>query len=249
MSYTMTDQPSRFPPATTLMPQTHRMAYPRKSVAFALGLRRQPLQLSVRRAVVTVLAVLAMLAHVDVYAHGASAGMAGFGGGLIHPLITPPHILLLLALGLWLGQQRPLALRAPSLIFVPAAAVGLLMTTYLPLALAWQPVLMVLALTAALLLTTSSRLPAWAALPLIGGAGLALGLDSGVDSSNSTTALAITLLATWMGLSLCLVNFAYYTSLLPQRKWIQIGVRVAGSWLAAICLLGLAFTFRNGFTA
>jgi len=246
MPHTMTDQAFKHPPIATLTPQTPHLPNPCNSVPFASGLMWQHLQLSVRRAV---LAVLAMLAHGDVYAHGAAAGMAGFGGGLIHPLITPPHILLLLALGLWLGQQRPLALRAPALIFVPAAAVGLLMTTYLPPLLAWQPVLMGLALIAALLLATSTRLPTWAALPLIGGAGLALGLDSGVDSSDSTTALAITLLATWIGLSLCLVNFAYYTSLLPQRKWIQIGVRVAGSWLAAICLLGLAFTFRNGFTA
>lgn len=246
MPHTMTDQAFKHPPTTTLMPQTLYLSCARNSLAFVLRHCWQHLRLSVRRAA---LAALAMLAHVDVYAHGASAGMAGFGGGLIHPLITPPHILLLLALGLWLGQQRPLALRVPALTFLPAAAVGLLMTTFLPPLLAWQPVLMGLALTAALLLATSTRLPTWAALPLIGGAGLALGLDSGVDSSDSTTALAITLLATWIGLSLGLVNFAYYTSLLPQRKWIQIGVRVTGSWLAAICLLGLAFIFRNGFTA
>ena len=246
MPQTMTDQPSSFPHAITLTPQTPCPSYARNSVAFASRMSWQPLQLTAMRAV---FAGLATLAHVDVYAHGASAGMAGFGGGLIHPLITPAHILLLLALGLWLGQQRPLALRAPALTFVLAAAVGLLMTTYLTLLLTSQTMLMVLALVTALMLATSTRLPAWAALPLIGAAGLALGLDSGVDSADSTTAPAITLLATWIGLSLCLVNFAYYTSLLPQHKWLQIGVRVAGSWLAAICLLGLAFTFRNGFTA
>ena len=194
-------------------------------------------------------AALALLVQTSAQAHGASAGMAGFGCGLIHPLITPTHLLLLLALGLWLGQQRPLALRLPALVFVPGAAVGLLATTRLALPPGWQVVLLCLALAAALLLVTSARLPGWAALPLFAGAGLALGLDSGVDSADSTTALTITLLATWIGLNLCLVNFAYYTSLLPQRKWIQTGVRVAGSWLAAICLLGLAFTFRNGFAA
>ena len=246
MPKTMTDQLSSFPHTTTLRPLTPYPFFAHNSGAFVLRASWQPLRLTSLRAV---LAGFAMLAHVDVFAHGASAGMAGFGGGLIHPLITPAHILLLLALGLWLGQQRPLALREPAVVFVTAAAVGLLLTTYLPLLLAWQPVLMVLALIGALLLATSTRLPAWAALPLIAGAGLALGLDSGVDSADSTPALAFTLLATWIGLCLCLVNFAYYTSLLPQRKWIEIGVRVAGSWLAAICLLGLAFTFRNGSAA
>ncbi|MBC7703617.1 MAG: HupE/UreJ family protein, partial [Rhodoferax sp.] len=43
------------------------------------------------------LAVCVLLVQTSAYAHGASAGMAGFGGGLIHPLITPAHLLLLLA--------------------------------------------------------------------------------------------------------------------------------------------------------
>jgi hydrogenase/urease accessory protein HupE len=195
------------------------------------------------------LAALALLAQSSAQAHGASAGMAGFGGGLIHPLITPAHLLLLLALGLWLGQQRPLTLRLPALAFVPGAAIGLLVTTRFTLPPAWQAVLLCMALVAALMLATSTRLPSWATLPLFAGAGLALGLDSGVDSADSPTALAITLLATWLGLGLCLVNFAYYTSLLSQRKWVQIGVRVAGSWLAAICLLVLAFAFKSNLAA
>jgi hypothetical protein len=94
-----------------------------------------------------------------------------------------------------------------------------------------------------------TELPSWAALPLFAGAGLSLGLDSGVDSAASPAALAITLSATWRGLGLSLVNFAYYTSLLPQRKWVQVGVRVAGSWLAAICLLVLAFALKSRLAA
>ncbi len=195
------------------------------------------------------LAALALLAQNGAQAHGASAGMAGFGGGLIHPLITPAHLLLLLALGLWLGQQRPLTLRLPTLAFVPGAAIGLLATTRFAIPPAWQAVLLCLALVAALLLATSTRLPSWAALPLFAGAGLLLGLDSGVDSADSPTALSITLFAIWLSLGLCLVNFAYYTSLLPQRKWVQIGVRVAGSWLAAICLLVLAFALKSNLAA
>ena len=206
----------------------------------------QPLPSAITR---TAAAAFALLVQTSAHAHGASAGMAGFGGGLIHPLITPAHLLLLLALGLWLGQQRPLALRLPALAFVPGAAVGLLATTRLALPPAWQVLLLCLALAAALLLATAARLPSWAALPLLAGAGLALGLDSGVDSADSATALVITLLATWLGLGLCLVNFAYYTALLPQRKWVQIGVRVAGSWLAAICLLVLAFALKSSLAA
>ena len=174
--------------------------------------------------------------------------MAGFSGGLIHPLITPAQLLLLLGLGLWLGQQRPLNLRLPVLMFLPFSAVGLLATTRHTMPPIWQAVLLCLALVMAFLVAASLRLPSWAALPIIATAGLAIGLDSGVDSASSTTALAITLFATWISLGICLVNFAYYTSLLPQRKWVQIGLRVAGSWLTAICLLVLAFALKGGLT-
>src|SRR5262250_488988 len=38
-------------------------------------------------------------------AHDVVAGVGGFSGGLLHPLLVPAHALALLALGLALGQQ------------------------------------------------------------------------------------------------------------------------------------------------
>ncbi len=183
------------------------------------------------------------------HAHASVEGMGKFSAGLIHPLLTPSHLLILLGLGLWLGQHRPLQLRAPMLLFAPFSAAGLLMAGQLAIPEAWQLLLICLALGIAMLVVLSARLPAWAAQPLFAAAALAIGLDSGLDGSASVTTTAITLVATWLSLNLCIVNFAFYTSICPEHKWVQIGIRVAGSWMAAICLLLLAFSLKGKFLA
>ena len=38
-------------------------------------------------------------------AHSPIPGIGGFYNGLLHPLLVPAHLLALVALGLWLGQQ------------------------------------------------------------------------------------------------------------------------------------------------
>ncbi len=63
---------------------------------------------------------------------------------------------------------------------------------------------------------------------------------------NDLSAKALTtLLGTWVGLFLILVDVALYVSLLMKRKWAQIGVRVLASWIIAISLLVLAFALRK----
>jgi hydrogenase/urease accessory protein HupE len=177
-------------------------------------------------------------------AHAQIKGMGEFSGGLLHPLITLPHLLTLLGLGLWLGQHPPLRLRAPMLLFMTFSGVGLLMTTRVSMPAAWQPVLILMALGIAILVALSARLAAWVSVPIFAAAALMMGLDSGVDAGPPLTTVAMTLLGTWISLNLCLLNFSYYTSLCPPRQWVQIGIRVAGSWIAAICLLVLAFALK-----
>jgi len=52
-------------------------------------------------------------------AHGAIKGLEGFTSGLVHPLTTPAHVLVIVALGLLLGQQKPLDLKRPLLVLMP----------------------------------------------------------------------------------------------------------------------------------
>ena len=179
----------------------------------------------------------------DAWAHSQIQGMGEFSGGLIHPILTPTHLLILLALGLWLGQQRPLRLRMPMALFVLGSGAGLLLSLRFPLPTLLQPWLAALALAFALLVVTAARFPAQAAPPLFALGALVIGLDSAVEGAAPAKA-AMTLLGTWLSVNLCVLNFAYYVSLCPQRQWVQTGIRVAGSWIAAICLLVLAFSLK-----
>lgn len=189
------------------------------------------------------LLVLPALVPAKAWAHSQIQGMGEFSGGLIHPLLTPSHLLILLALGLWLGQQQPLRLRVPMAVFVLFSGAGLLLTPWIPLPVAAQPWLAGMALAVALLVVAAARLPRSVLPPLFALGALAIGLDSTVEGAAPAKA-AMTLLGTWLSVNLCILNFAYYVSLCPQRKWVQTGIRVAGSWIAAVCLLVLAFSLK-----
>ena len=88
-------------------------------------------------------------------------------------------------------------------------------------------------------------LPTAVRLVICAAAGLALGLDSGVDVGTAGIATAKTLFATWVCLTLCVANVAFYSSRLPKHQWVQIGIRVVGSWIVAIALLMLAFSLKH----
>ncbi len=69
-----------------------------------------------------------LLLPTQAQAHTPIKGLGGFASGFLHPFFTPPHLLVLLALGVLLGQRPPLRLRRPVMIFAALAAVGLTVT-------------------------------------------------------------------------------------------------------------------------
>ena len=178
-------------------------------------------------------------------AHTTFPGLGEYASGFLHPLTTPPHLLVLLALGLWLGQHVPLRIREPAAVFAVAAALGLALTASAHFGTFNPAVFAALGLGAGACVSLALRVPSWLQLTVCGVAALCLGLDSGVDAGTSSVSAAKILVATGASLVLCLVNFAFYVSLLPPARPAQIGVRVAGSWIVAIALLLLAFALRR----
>lgn len=187
----------------------------------------------------------ALLPATSAQAHTTFPGMGEFASGFLHPLTTPLHLLIWLALGLWLGQQAPLRLRAPAAIFAAAAACGLVLTVVARFGGVSPPVLAALGLFIAVGVASALPVPFWMKLGTCGVAALAVGLDSGVDAGTPGASAVKILFATWVSLILCLVNVTFYVSLLPAVRWVQIGVRVLGSWIVAIALLLLAFALRS----
>jgi urease accessory protein len=165
--------------------------------------------------------------------------------------MTPTHLIILLALGLWLGQHVPLRLGLPLKVFAPLSAAALALTAThwidgVPVA-----VRVAVALAMGAIVALKAGLPSCAGAGLVAAAAFAIGLDSGVDNGTAPLAGVATLLGTWVSLNLGLINIAYYVSLAAERKkqWIDIGLRIVGSWIFAISLLMLAFSWRSAHPA
>ncbi len=178
-------------------------------------------------------------------AHAVVPGTSDYIAGFLHPFLTPPHLLVLVSLGLFLGQHplRPLVPAAG--VFAMAAALGILATCVHAVTGVPPVVLIVLGLCIGGLVASAAFDKAWMRLAACAATGLALGLDSGVDPGVAGPGMAKTLGATWAGLTLGVVNVAHYSAQLPARRWVQTGVRIVGAWSVAVGILMLAFALRR----
>jgi hydrogenase/urease accessory protein HupE len=193
---------------------------------------------------ITPLAGLSIPVHAQ--AHMTVQGMSSFMTGALHPLMTPSHVIVLLALGLAVGQHVPLRLGMPLKVSAGFSAIGLALTTTGRIAGVHPGCLAGIAFLSGAVVALGKKLPSVVPAILLGAGALAIGLDSGVEKGSGWTMFG-TLSGTWVGLLVYLVNFAFYTSLAAEKReqWLQIGIRVAGSWILAISVLMLAFALRR----
>ena len=186
-----------------------------------------------------------VLAPAAAQAHNSLPGMGEFANGFAHPLATPPHLLLLICLGLLLGQRRPLSLKLPLAVFIPVSAVGLFMTTTGIWKVEPPAILASVSLVIGFLVVTALPTPGWAVALIFAAGAMALGLDSVADAAVTPWAVAKTLFGTWISFMVWIVDIGFYIFILPSKKWLQTGVRVAGSWIVAISFLVLAFALKG----
>lgn len=171
-------------------------------------------------------------------AHTIVAGLEGFQGGVLHPLLVPVHAASLLAFGLLIGQQR----RPHRLALLAGFAGVLVLATVLivrAVSADWAGTALLASGGAAGLLVAGGRpLPLTVAgIPVLAG-GIALQLDS-VPAVPSVRETLLSLLGTALAAVLALVLVAGGT-LEPKRPWLRAGVRIAGSWIASAVALVLA---------
>jgi len=169
-------------------------------------------------------------------AHDVVAGVGGFSGGLLHPLLVPGHVLALVALGLAFGQkkERP---RADLILFAAGLAIGIGLVVA---AFAVTTDLAILAVAAAggVAAAIGRPLP----LPLSGPLAIIAGAAVAFDSVPQEIFMQTTLLA--------LIGTAISTSVVVglvaegarglTRDWQRIGTRILGSWIAAAAIMVLA---------
>jgi len=170
-------------------------------------------------------------------AHGSLA-VGDFYTGMLDPLLHFESLLLVLVLALWAGQlAQRLAWQLP-LGFVLAALLGTAagLLGYAPV-LGSAPLRLAL-LALGLLVAARLRLPVALAVPAAVVLGFAEGQQIGFDPQRAIARPGLFLAG--LGVGLGLVFFHIVTRLVRYRPfWLQIGVRVLGSWMAAAALLVL----------
>jgi len=186
--------------------------------------------------------VLGAGAH-EAYAHGTVAA-GDFYAGMLHPIIHVEQALALLAAGLWCGQTvGNRGLRAATVFTAMLGAGALCALRGLrfdaaPFAVAAS--LIVLGLLVAL----RRSLPDFLALPLAGLFGALHGFALASGMATQLTAQ----LGYVSGLLLATALALFYPAWFVRRFevfWIQVGVRIAGSWIAATGLILLALRMRG----
>jgi len=184
-------------------------------------------------------------------AHSPIQGIGDFYNGALHPIVSPAHLLALLALGLLLGQdvQRAAAQARPG-TRVELPFLALLAALVLGLAghrLAGDPdtdlVLLALAVGLGLSVAAAWAPPRWLQLVLTAATGLAVAVASGPTQLEGS-ARWIHLLGT-LGGAMLVSSYVAVMVAAARLAWLRIAVRVVGSWLAAAALLVLALSFAR----
>ena len=177
------------------------------------------------------------------WAHG-SANLGDFYSGLSQPIFHLESLLLLLAVGLWVGQTRADSQLAAPLAFAGASLIGgviALLDVPFPAAL-W--IVRCGALGVGLLVALR-----WNP-PFAGMLGLAIILGGGqghfaayLDRTEVGRPL---LFALGLGLAPVLVT-SWFVALADRFRavWIQVAFRVVGSWIATIALLVLVLALTQ----
>jgi hydrogenase/urease accessory protein HupE len=173
----------------------------------------------------------------DASAHGSIQGIDHFSGGILHPLVEPTHLLALVALGLLLGQRgiakaekALFGFAAGVLVGLVCAGAGRVIDSDVPLLAG--------ATVCGLLVALALELPTPVYVGIAGLLGAGIGIASNPESFTGQAMLAA-LAGAGLGAALCLVIAAAIVALL-KRPWLQILVRVVGSWASAASVLVLA---------
>lgn len=175
-----------------------------------------------------------LLATRPARAHSPIEGVGAFYNGAFHPALVLAHLLLVLALGIWLGHQGRRHARSGMLFFGVGLMLGLLATVP-----GWLPdvtaILPLLAAACCLGIILMRPVPVWLMAGLAWVAGLCVGLDSPAEGSG-TSERWLMLAGTWLG-GCVLLLFAAVLPLVMGQPWARIGWRILAAWGAASSLL------------
>jgi urease accessory protein len=176
-------------------------------------------------------------------AHTLDNRFGDFYGGVLHPLTALEHALPILALGLLAGQQGERAARWLVLVFPLALLIGAALAVMTPALPSMRFLNAASFVVLGLLVAAGRRLP----LMLLIALGVLFGLSHGYENGramgpDTAVHLFVPGIAVAGGLVMALVSAA--TIDLAARTWARVGVRVVGSWIAAIGIMTIGLAWR-----
>jgi hydrogenase/urease accessory protein HupE len=182
-------------------------------------------------------------------AHSPVKGIGIFYNGMLHPYLVPGHLLVLLALGLMIGQHAPGSSRFALPAFFAAFVASAILASLPPIVVLPETILLVISLLAGMMVAASMAPGIVLPILLAVTAGTVLGLNSspeGVPPGQAGVALAGTVVGAFLGV-LYAGGLSAWLSRLPS--WPPIAVRVLGSWTSACALLVLVLEYSKSGAA
>jgi hydrogenase/urease accessory protein HupE len=179
-----------------------------------------------------------------VLAHSPIEGVNSFYNGILHPLFVPAHLLLLLALGIFIGQHGVERYRSALRLFLAAIIVGLTVAWFV----SNTPVELYLLSGSAIfgiLIAANKSIDNYVILFIVLITGFCLGIDSAQETESGMDRL-VALLGSGVGVLLLLGFSVLLVDNLNMKNWQKIGVRIVGSWIAASAFLVLALSLAAG---
>ena len=175
------------------------------------------------------------------YAHMPIKGINNFYNGALHPVLVQSHLLLLLALGVYFGQQGPKENQKAIVVFLLATTLGLVAAGFSAGGNV-EAILLVGAAIIGLLVAASLRLPVYLCAIIGAAAGFVIGLDSAQETLLGKEKM-VSLFGTGVGIYMLMVYATGFTYYFSNKPWQKVGVRIIGSWVAASALLVLSLLF------
>ncbi len=180
-------------------------------------------------------------------AHSPYPGVRGFYVGALHPLTTPSHVLLIIAVSILLGiRVSEGRMRYLAAVF-SATTVGLILAFVLAGFLPSALLILVLATALGILIIVPAALPGWAFVMLAGVSGFLLALES-IPDPGAFLDVLITVSGSLVGIHY-LIMYGSKGAGYALERWnspvLRIGIKVVGSWITAIGLLMLALSLAS----
>jgi urease accessory protein len=179
------------------------------------------------------------------FAHPVFEGAGGFYGGLLHPLFVPAHLMAVAGLAALVARRetRQSKLWHSSTAMLIGMAVGLVAIANAYIPTLSSEIVLALDVVIGTLIASEIAPPRLVITGLALVTGFSVAIDSPPDAITIREAIAIQL-GTFCGVTVLLIAMIEMVSRLRHR-WQRIGIRIVGSWIAAIAAMALALQFTK----